>query len=280
MLRFEGIDVAAIRVLLCDADGTLFPSEEPAFAASAEVTNRFLRGYDVDKRFSPTELRLATTGKNFRTTVLDLASAHGIPLAPDLADRYGVGSASGEVSILGRRALTAADLERWVLDEKREVTAHLRGALWPDPAVLEPLSLLSRRLATAVVSSSASSRVAACLEATGLAPLFPEERRFSAEDSLPAPRSKPDPAIYAFAGARLGATPERSLAVEDSVPGVQSAVAAGYPTIGIVQFVPKLERPARINALRTAGAAAVIACWQELLDLLPTHSEASRRSRL
>ena len=277
MLRCESIDVAAIRVLLCDADGTLFPSEEPAFAASADVTNRFLRGYDVDKRFSPTELRLATTGKNFRTTALDLARAYGIPLAPDLADHCWVGSASGEVTVLRRRALTAADLECWVLEERRVVTAHLRGALWPDPTVLEPLSLLSRRLAAAVVSSSASSRVAACLEATGLAPLFPEERRFSAEDSLPAPRSKPDPAIYAFAGVRLGATPDRALAVEDSVPGVQSAVAAGYTTIGTVQFVPKPERPVRVNALRRAGATAVISCWQELLDLLLAHSAASRR---
>ena len=31
-----------VRYLLCDADGNLFPSEEPAFEASAEVTNAFL----------------------------------------------------------------------------------------------------------------------------------------------------------------------------------------------------------------------------------------------
>src|SRR5206468_6511581 len=29
-------------ILLCDADGNLFPSEEPAFEASAVVTNRYL----------------------------------------------------------------------------------------------------------------------------------------------------------------------------------------------------------------------------------------------
>ena len=34
--------VARLEVLLCDADGNLFPSEEPAFVASADVTNRLL----------------------------------------------------------------------------------------------------------------------------------------------------------------------------------------------------------------------------------------------
>jgi hypothetical protein len=34
--------VTGLTALLCDADGNLFPSEEPAFVASAEVTNRFL----------------------------------------------------------------------------------------------------------------------------------------------------------------------------------------------------------------------------------------------
>ena len=39
--RSPALDPAAVTTLLCDADGTLFPSEEPAYAASADVTNRF-----------------------------------------------------------------------------------------------------------------------------------------------------------------------------------------------------------------------------------------------
>lgn len=67
------IDLTGVTVLLCDADGNLVPSEEPAFVASTEGTNRFLRDYGVDTTFTPEELRLATTGKNFRSTMLDLA---------------------------------------------------------------------------------------------------------------------------------------------------------------------------------------------------------------
>lgn len=36
---FRHFDPARITTLLCDADGNLFPSEEPAYEASVEVTN-------------------------------------------------------------------------------------------------------------------------------------------------------------------------------------------------------------------------------------------------
>ena len=53
----------------------------------------------------------ATTGKNFRTTALDLASTHGV-------------------------ALTAAVLDHWVTEEK-VVSGYLARTLRPDREVLE-----------------------------------------------------------------------------------------------------------------------------------------------
>jgi HAD superfamily hydrolase (TIGR01509 family) len=231
-----------LEVLLCDADGNLFPSEEPAFVASAEITNALLARLDVRERYAPEELRLATTGTNFRTTARALAAQHGIEDVPDL--------------------------EGWVREERRAVTAHLSAVLRPDRQVLGPLAALGEQLLLAAVSSSALARLAGCFTATGLDALIPVERRFSAEDSLPAPTSKPDPAIYRHACARLGIAPQAGLAVEDSVPGAQSAIAAGCPTVGNVVFVPVAERPARIAALRGAGVAAVVSSWTELADLL------------
>ena len=255
---------ACTAVLLYDADGNLFPSEEPAFVASAVVTNAFLAAFGVPTRFEPEELRLATTGKNFRTTAVDLAVAHGVPLSPELAVRH-----PGAVTAVdGEGVLTAEALEHWVLEEKREVTRYLGEVLRPEPEVVGPVTRLRARYGGAVVSSSASSRLAACFGASGLAPLFPEELRFSAEDSLPVPTSKPDPAVYLFACAQLGVDPARALAVEDSVPGAQSAVAAGIPTVGNVAFVPPGEREGRERELRDAGVFAVVASWGELEDLL------------
>jgi HAD superfamily hydrolase (TIGR01509 family) len=230
-------------ILLCDADGNLFPSEEPAFDASVEVTNRLMAALGLPTRFTATELRLATTGKNFRTTAADLAAGGGAALEPEA-------------------------LERWVAEERREVTAHLRATLAPDPGVVAPLTRLSRRFALAAVSSSAEARLDGCFEATGLAGLIPAGRRFSAEDSLPVPIGKPDPAIYRFAGERLGIETAQGLAIEDSVPGAESALAAGFQTLGNVMFVPAGERADRIAALREAGVTAVVSSWQALEAVL------------
>jgi HAD superfamily hydrolase (TIGR01509 family) len=226
-------------VLLCDADGNLFPSEEPAFVASARVTNAFLAAHGVDRRYAPEELRLATTGKNFRTTAVDL---------------------------LGGAA--PADLDDWVRIERDEVTAHLGGSLRPDADVRDPLARLAERHRLAAVSSSASMRLGACFAATALADLFPVEVRFSAEDSLPVPASKPDPAVYLHALASMDVPPGRALAVEDSVPGVASAVAAGISTVGNLQFVRPAERAEREAALLRAGAVVVVRSWAELEAML------------
>jgi HAD superfamily hydrolase (TIGR01509 family) len=232
-------DPTGIELLLCDADGNLFPSEEPAFAASADVTNRCLAELGVPWRIDSEQLRRQTTGKSFRTTIVDLAREGGKRLAP-------------------------GDLERWVAEERRVVTAHLGTALRPDAETIAALTRLGERFGLAVVSSSALERLAACFSATGLDALFPPERRFSAEDSLERPASKPDPAIYRFAAHALGARDGAAVAIEDSVAGVQSAVAAGLVAIGNVAHVASAERGARVAALHAAGAATVVASWSEL----------------
>jgi HAD superfamily hydrolase (TIGR01509 family) len=245
----DGFSDLPVEALLCDADGCLFPSEAPAFDASAGVTNALLAEIGATARFSSEELRLATTGQNFRTTAAALAAAEG-------------------------KALDPAALERWVEVERREVTAHLGQVLRPDPRVLEPLGRLAASHALAVVTSSASSRLDACLAATELAPLFPAERRFSAENSLPAPASKPDPAVYIHALERLGLRPRQTVAVEDSVPGAMAAVGAGCPTIGNVMFVSAEERRERVFDLEAAGVADVISSWEELELLLESFEVA------
>jgi HAD superfamily hydrolase (TIGR01509 family) len=235
--------LAETKVLLCDADGNLFPSEEPAFDASTVVTNRFLAEYGRDVRYEPEQLRLATTGKNFRTTVVDLAREHGI-------------------------RMEAQDLEKWVAEEKRVVSAHLGQVLVPDPQVQETVEALARRYLLVIVSSSALTRLDVCLEATGLAAAFPPDLRFSAEDSLELPVSKPDPAIYRHAGEYLGVSTGQAIAIEDAVPGAQSARAAGFLTIGNLRFVAENERAERERLLSEAGVVTVVRAWKEIADLL------------
>ncbi|HLH46701.1 MAG TPA: HAD family phosphatase [Acidimicrobiales bacterium] len=232
---------ARATVLLCDADGNLFPSEEPAFEASARVASAFLAQHGQRLELDPDELRRQSTGRSFRATLGEVAARRGIAAIPP------------------------EELERWVLEERHAVTAHLAAVLKPDPEVREPLqSLAAAGYRLAAVSSSATERLDACFVATDLDDLIPKRARFSAEDSLPEPASKPDPAVYRHACQALGIDPERAVAVEDSVPGVLSAVRAGIPTVGNLQFVPYDERHERDEELRRAGAPVVVASWREL----------------
>ena len=232
---------AGVTVLLCDADDSLFPSEGPAFDASVDVVNRYLAAHGVSEQVTAGQLQEIALGKNFRATAAQLAEAHGF---------------------------TAADLDAWVAEEAAVVTAHLSATLRPDPAVRGPLAQLGEHLTLAAVSSSALARLEGCFTATGLADLVPAGRRFSAEDSLTTPVSKPDPAVYLHACAQLGIDPAQGLAVEDSVAGATSAVRAGCPTVGNLTFVPPATRSRRRAQLVEIGVLAVITSWSELAGLL------------
>ena len=234
--------------LLCDADGNLFPSEEPAFEASVAVTNRLMAHLGSQIRFTADELRLASTGLNFRT------------LAEGLADEAGA-------------RLSTVELQCWVEEENRVVSEHLGRTLQPDSTVIAVLERLAQRFELAVVSSSALSRLAVCFTATGLDTLFPMAVRVSAQDSLPVPSSKPDPAVYRHALQHLKLVPNRALAIEDAVPGVASSVSAGIQTVGNLAFTAPVEKSARRRALLEAGATLVVEDWEELSTVLLEESD-------
>jgi beta-phosphoglucomutase-like phosphatase (HAD superfamily) len=242
-------------VLLCDADGNLFGSEAPAFEASHAVVNDFLRWMRSARRFSSEELRLQTTGSNFRSTASWLAR-------------------------LEAHSLSEEELERWVQREKHEVTAHLELSLRPDDRVRSALLTLGEQYDLAIVTSSALSRVERCLQVTGLSDVFRPEWIFSAEDSLPIPRSKPHPDIYLHALAHLGASAEQAMAIEDSVPGVLAGTAAHVLTIGNTTFVAGDERAATAKELRKAGARVVFASWDEVVEFAAGSEVAARREEV
>src|SRR3954452_16131514 len=100
----------AVRWVLCDADGTLFPSEEPAFEASAAVVNAVLDAHGVPGDVTGDELRRVASGRDFRSLVPALLESSGQRIEED-------------------------ELARWAERENAVVTQRLITCLRPDPAV-------------------------------------------------------------------------------------------------------------------------------------------------
>ena len=67
------------------------------------------------------------------------------------------------------------------------------------------------------------------------------------------PAGKPDPAPYVLGAEALGLTPGECLALEDSIPGLTSAEAAGTVAVGIPHLVPLPELPGRTLVLSLSG---------------------------
>ncbi|CAH0993324.1 6-phosphogluconate phosphatase [Sinobacterium norvegicum] len=88
--------------------------------------------------------------------------------------------------------------------------------------------LQSLRIPCCVASSGYFDKLAVTLEKTSLAGYF-DQRVYSAEQVA---NGKPAPDLFLFAAAQMQVDAERCLVVEDSLPGVEAALAAGMQVIG------------------------------------------------
>jgi HAD superfamily hydrolase (TIGR01509 family) len=77
---------------------------------------------------------------------------------------------------------------------------------------------------------------------------------------------KPAPDLFLFAASQMQATPARCLVIEDSVPGVTGARAAGMTVLGF--HGGSHCRPGHADLLRAAGAAVIFDDMRELPGLI------------
>lgn len=147
----------------------------------------------------------------------DLIGASG-PRAEAALERH--------LSAPGEGAALMAELHVLVHDE-------VARAAPPQPGALELLDALrTARIPVGLASNSPRPIVELALRTTGLDMAFASV--LTADDVA---QPKPAPDVYLASCAALGASPERSVALEDSPTGVAAAVAAGMFVFG----VPSLE---------------------------------------
>ena len=107
--------------------------------------------------------------------------------------------------------------------------------LEPVPGVIAALDRIS--LPSCVASSGPHHKMAVTLRTTGLWERF-EGRIFSATEVR---HGKPAPDLFLHAAARMGFDPARTAVVEDSVPGIEAAIAAGMRALAFARHCDPAE---------------------------------------
>ena len=199
------------QALLFDLDGTLIDSDPDHLVAFQEV-------------FAP----------------------HGIALDHALYTSQIMGASN---AMIGDRFLAHLPaVERSAVLEAKEAAfrARMGAAATPTRGAAELLAYAeARRLPRAVVTNAPRANAEKALAALGLSALLP-----LVVIGGELARSKPDPLPYLTALELLGASAEKAVAFEDSLSGVQAAVAAGLAVVGITTG---------LSAERLSAAGAIFA---------------------
>jgi HAD superfamily hydrolase (TIGR01509 family) len=186
----------------------------------------------------------------------DAFTRAGFPVSADLVARRYHGRRPADVFASIEAAMGKKLPPNFAASVTLETLRRFRANLRALPHVVHALTWV--RGPKAVASSSPLDRIRAGLEVAGLLRFF-EARVFSASD---VPNGKPAPDLFRFAAARMQVDPASCIVIEDSVPGVAAAVAAGMTAIG---FVGGNQMPGRLaGELVGAGARTVIADMRAL----------------
>jgi HAD superfamily hydrolase (TIGR01509 family) len=190
---------------------------------------------------------------------LECLAEHGIELSADeILERYTGISMAGMLSDLearfGRKLPGFADRHQ---DRLRLL---FEQGLQPIPGIVEVLDSLGSP--SCVASSGTPERIKHALSFVGLLDRF-HPHVFSAVEVR---RGKPAPDLFLHAAVRMRVAPARCIVIEDSLPGVAAAVAAGMTAIGFTGG--SHCRPAHDSRLLAQGAARVAGSMAELLPLL------------
>jgi len=185
---------------------------------------------------------------------------HGYPITADqVLDRFlGMSDREARLTIeseLGRAL--PADFETQMKQAALRYYAHdLRNI----PHIDETIAAID--LPKCVASSGTPEKIRHGLETAGLYHLL-APNIFSATQVR---NGKPAPDLFLFAASQMAAAPGRCVVIEDSVPGITGARAAGMTVLGF--HGGSHCRPGYGNTLRAAGAVATFEDMRQLPDLL------------
>jgi HAD superfamily hydrolase (TIGR01509 family) len=185
---------------------------------------------------------------------------HGYPITADQVLERFLG-----VSDLEARMIVEAEIGRKLPDDftsqvKQATLQRYADDLQPVPYVAEAVAAI--RLPKCVASSGTPEKIRHGLTCAGLYDIL-APHIFSAGQVK---RGKPAPDLFLFAAEQMKVPPARCVVIEDSVPGVTGARAAGMTVLGF--HGGSHCRPGYAETLRSAGAAVTFDDMRELAGLI------------
>jgi HAD superfamily hydrolase (TIGR01509 family) len=185
---------------------------------------------------------------------------HGYPMTSDQVLKRFLGVSDREARIIVEAELgrdLPADFEAQM---KQAALQRYADELEAIPHIAEAIAAIE--LPKCVASSGTPEKIRHGLSCAGLHDLL-SPHIFSA---VQVARGKPAPDLFLFAAEQMKASPERCIVIEDSVPGVTGARAAGMVVLGF--YGGSHCAPGHAELLRAAGAALTFDDMRQLPDLV------------
>ena len=190
----------------------------------------------------------------------DVLTRHGYPISAEEVHRRFLGRTAHDAAAEVERELGRPLAETYDLERRTTLLAALADTVEAIPHLHDALDAIDARIC--VASSAAHDKIFTTLSRTGLYERFAPNIFSGTQVS----RGKPAPDLFLFAAGQMAALPRRCVVIEDSVPGVTGALAAGMTVLGF--HGGSHCRPGDSATLRAAGAAATFDDMRQLPDLL------------
>jgi HAD superfamily hydrolase (TIGR01509 family) len=190
----------------------------------------------------------------------EVLTRYGYPITSDGVHRRFLGRSAHEATIEVERELGRPLPEAYDLERRTALLAALANCVEAIPHLHDALDAIDTPMC--VASSAAHEKIFTTLSRTGLYERFAPNIFSGTQVS----RGKPAPDLFLFAARQMAALPRRCLVIEDSVPGVIGALAAGMTVLGF--HGGSHCRPGDDEALRAAGAVVTFDDMRQLPGLI------------
>jgi HAD superfamily hydrolase (TIGR01509 family) len=185
---------------------------------------------------------------------------HGYPItAEQVFDRF-LGRSTRQANLEVEAELGRSLPDDFHVQLQEALFRAFAASLEPVPHVEAALEAIAQPIC--VASSGSQERMRVSLGRAGLYDRF-APNIFSATQVT---RGKPAPDLFLFAAGQMATLPARCLVIEDSVPGIAAARAAGMAVLGF--HGGSHCRPGYADTLRAAGAVITFDDMRQLPDLI------------